>query len=127
MCGQFPYQTIEEVIPNYESLDTEQAKRALFTKYQDILIGYKENYRMSPIEQAEHKLNMMRTPDGTPIPEEVKSKTISLISEQGIDAGLVYLREVYVKKYGEKLGEDFVVKLNRLMKDECEKYKECII
>ena len=123
MCGQFPYQTIEEVIPNYESLDTEQAKRALFVKYQDILIGYKENYRMSSIEQAEYKLNMMRTPDGNHIPEDIKSKTISLISSQGIERGLAYLREEYVKKYGEKIGEDFIVKLNRLMKDDFENIK----
>ena len=33
ICGQFPYQKIKQVIPNYDELDLEQSKRALFQKY----------------------------------------------------------------------------------------------
>lgn len=115
ICGQFPYQRIEDVIPNYDKLDTEEAKRALFTKYQDILIGYKENHRMSLEEQALHKLSMMRTPDGNVLPEEVKQETINRIKKAGIDAGLQYLSVIY--------GQDFIVKFNRLMKDDFENIK----
>ena len=39
LCGQFPYQNINEVIPNYKDLDLEQSKRALFQKYKDVLIN----------------------------------------------------------------------------------------
>lgn len=115
MCGQFPYQTIEEVIPNYESLDVEQAKRALFAKYQDILIGYKENYRMSPVEQAEHKLSMMRTPDGTPIPDDIKNEVLRRITNGSINTALQYLSQTY--------GNEFVIKFNHLMKDDFENIK----
>lgn len=115
LCGQFPYQNINEVIPNYEDLDLEQSKRALFQKYKDVLIGYKENHRMSPQEQAEHKLSMMRTPEGTPIPEEVKQDVLSIIAKGGVDAGLKHLTNLY--------GKEFIQKFNRLMKDDFENIK----
>lgn len=115
LCGQFPYQNINGVIPNYEDLDLEQSKRALFQKYKDVLIGYKENHRMSPQEQAEHKLSMMRTPEGTPIPEEVKQDVLSIIAKDGVDAGLKHLTNLY--------GKEFIQKFNRLMKDDFENIK----
>lgn len=115
LCGQFPYQNINEVIPNYEDLDLEQSKRALFQKYKDILIGYKENHRMSPQEQAKHKLSMMRTPEGTPIPEEVQQDIIRIIEKNGVDAGLKHLANLY--------GQEFIQKFNRLMKDDFENIK----
>ena len=43
ICGQFPNQKLEDVIPNYESMSLEEAKRALFKKYQDSLTDYKTN------------------------------------------------------------------------------------
>ena len=52
MCGQFPNQKLEDIIPNYESLDLEEAKRMLFTKYQETLTEYKTNHRMTLQEQA---------------------------------------------------------------------------
>jgi GH35 family endo-1,4-beta-xylanase len=115
MCGQFPYQKIEEVIPNYNDLDIEQSKRVLFEKYKDVLIGYKENHRMSPQEQALHKLNMMRTPDGKPIPEEVKQDVLTMVQKDGIDAGLKHLTNLY--------GHEFIQRFNRLMKDDFENIK----
>ena len=115
MCGQFPYQKINEVISNYEELDLEQAKRALFQKYKDVLIGYKENYRMTPQEQALHKLNMMRTPNGEIIPNEVKQSVIDIISKDGVEAGLKHLSNLY--------GQEFIQKFNRLMKDDFENIK----
>jgi hypothetical protein len=98
-----------------ERLDLEQSKRALFQKYKDVLIGYKENHRMSPQEQAEHKLSMMRTPEGTPIPEEVKQDVLSIIAKDGVDAGLKHLTNLY--------GKEFIQKFNRLMKDDFENIK----
>ncbi len=115
ICGQFPYQKIDEVIQNYEELDLEQAKRALFQKYKDVLVGYKENHRMSPIEQAKHKLSMMRTPDGQPIPPEVTEEILSLITKDGVDAGLKHLSNLY--------GKEFIQRFNRLMKEDFENIK----
>lgn len=115
LCGQFPYQKINEVIPNYDELDIEQSKRALFQKYKDVLIDYKDNHRMSPQDQALHKLSMMRTPDGKPLPEEVKQDVIELIQKDGIDAGLKHLTNLY--------GQEFIQKFNRLMKDDFENIK----
>ncbi len=115
MCGQFPYQRIEEVIPNYETLDVEQAKRILFTKYQDILVDYKTNHRMSLREQALAKFRLMRQSDGKPIPQEVQEETINIIYKNGINAGLSHLSNLY--------GQEFIYKFNRLMKDDFENIK----
>ena len=115
ICSQFPYQTIEEVIPNYNSLDDEQAKRALFTKYQEVLIGYKENYRMSIEEQACYKLDMMRTPKGKTIPDDIKEEVLRYISTGKIDDAYRLLTQNY--------GKEFIVKFNRLMKDDFENIK----
>ena len=115
ICSQFPYQTIEEVIPNYNSLDDEQAKRALFTKYQEVLIGYKENYRMSIEEQVSYKLDMMRTPRGKTIPDDIKEEVLRYISTGKIDDGYRFLTQNY--------GKEFIVKFNRLMKDDFENIK----
>lgn len=115
MCGQFPYQRIESVIPNYETLELEEAKRALFSKYQDILVGYQENHRMTLEQQARIKLEMMRTPNGEPLDEEIKTTIITLVKSKGIDAGIKYLKDTY--------GNDFCVRFNRLMKDDFENIK----
>ncbi len=115
ICGQFPYQKIEEVIPNYDSLDDEQAKRALFTKYQDSLIGYKENYRMSVEDQVRYKLEIMRTPGGQTIPDDIKQEILRYISNRNIDGAYRLLMQIY--------GKEFIVKFNRLMKDDFENIK----
>ena len=70
---------------------------------------------MSPQEQAQHKLSMMRTPEGTPIPEEVKQDVLSIIAKDGVDAGLKHLTNLY--------GKEFIQKFNRLMKDDFENIK----
>lgn len=71
ICGQFPNQKLEDVIPNYESMSLEEAKRALFKKYQDSLTDYKTNHRMTLQEQALSKLTKMHLSNGSPIPQEV--------------------------------------------------------
>lgn len=115
MCSQFPYQKIEEVIPNYNELDLEESKKALYNKYLEILVDYKTNYRLSLEEQAVIKLGMMRTPDGQLIPEEIKKQVISIVKDNGFDRGITYLSNLY--------GQDFVKKFNRLMKDDFENVK----
>jgi hypothetical protein len=71
ICGQFPNQKLEDVIPNYESMSLEEVKRALFKKYQDSLTDYKTNHRMTLQEQALSKLTKMHLSNGSPIPQEV--------------------------------------------------------
>ena len=115
ICGQFPYQKIKQVIPNYDELDLEQSKRALFQKYQDILTGYLENHRMSIQVQALHKLHLMRTPTGKHISNEVESDVLHIIETKGVDAALNHLSNLY--------GQEFIQKFNRLMKDDFENIK----
>lgn len=46
ICGQFPYMKIDDVIPGFTEMheeEIESAKKILFQKYQDGLIGYLEN------------------------------------------------------------------------------------
>ena len=76
LCGQFPNQKIGDVIPGFESLELEEAKRILFNKYQESLTDYQADHRMTLQEQAFDKLSKMHLSDGSLIPPEIMQETI---------------------------------------------------
>lgn len=95
MCGQFPNQNIEDIIPDYAILELEEAKRVLFSRYQESLTDYQTDHRMTFQEQAFDKLSKMHLSDGSPIPPEIiqdamgrlentKTEMISILQQSGL-------------------------------------------
>lgn len=109
LCTQFPNQIVEEIIPSFDTLDLETCKRNLFESYQQTLVGYLENANMTPLQQAEIKLNRMG------ISEEEKNITMGFIEKGKISEAYNYLRQTK--------GNDFIVQFNRVMKGDFENVK----
>lgn len=113
MCGQFPYKNVEDIIENYESIITpeqlEQAKRTLFEKYQASIIDYISNYQMSDAEKARVKLERLG------INGQELEMCLEQVSQGKINETFIYL--------GQKYGNDFITKLNRIMNDDFDNVK----
>ena len=107
MCGQFPNQKLEDVIPNYESMSLEEAKRALFKKYQDSLTDFKTNHRLTLQEQALDKISKMRLSNGSPMPQEI-------LSQVNVIFGSVK-NNMKNMVYQSKLPSEFVSKYNEIL------------
>lgn len=113
ICGQFPNMMVEDVIPNYNLIQTmdelEDAKKSLYQKYQDSLISYLDNAKMSSIEQAKVKLEKFG------ITAQEQDVCLSFISQGKIDEAYKYLQQRH--------GVDFITQFNRYMKDDFENVK----
>lgn len=116
-CGQFPNQQIEDVIHNYHELDVEQAKRALFQKYQDTLMDNQTQVRATDKERLAHKLRLMRTKDGKEIPPEVIDVAYETLTKDGLDACYRFIKDKYSSD------TEFITKLNRITHDDFENIK----
>lgn len=112
-CGQFPYKNVEDIIENYESITTpeqlEQAKRKLFEKYQESIIDYISNSKMSDAEKAKIKLERLG------INGQELEMCLQQVSQGKINETFIYL--------GQKYGNDFITKLNRTMNDDFDNIK----
>ena len=112
ICGQFPYMKIDDVIPGFTTMheeELESAKKILFQKYQDGLIGYLDNAQMSDVEKAEVKLKRLG------INGEELEKCLKNIEDGKINETFNYL--------GQKYGDEFITKFNRSMNDDFENLK----
>lgn len=112
ICGQFPYKKIDDVIPGFTAMheeEIESAKKILFQKYQDGLIGYLENEQMGIAEKAKVKLEKLG------INGEELSLCLSQVSQGNINEVFNYL--------GRKYGNDFITRFNRSMNDDFENLK----
>lgn len=113
ICGQFPNMAVEDVLPNYNLIQTidelEDAKKILYQKYQDSLISYLDNAKMSSIEQAKVKLDKLG------ISAQEQDVCLSAISQGKIAAAFTYLQQRH--------GVDFITQFNRYMKDDFENVK----
>lgn len=112
ICGQFPYMKIDDVIPGFTTMheeEIESAKKILFQKYQDGLIGYLENNQMGIAEKAKAKLERLG------IKGEELSLCLSQVSQGNVNEVFNYL--------GKKYGNDFITRFNRSMNDDFENLK----
>lgn len=114
ICGQFPNMTVEDVIPNYKLIQTidelEDAKKILYQKYQDSLISYLDNAKISSIEQqAKVKLEKLG------ISTQEQGVCLTNISQGKIEDAFTYLQQIH--------GVDFITQFNRYMKDDFENVK----
>ena len=109
ICGQFPSKKVEEVIDNFHELDLETAKKALYQAYQDSLISYLDSALMTSDEKIYAKLSKMGINDN--------DITIcqNLVSENKISEAYKFL--------GDKYGNDFITKFNRVKSDDYENVK----
>lgn len=113
ICGQFPNMKVEDIIPNFDSITSseqlEEAKRNLYQKYQDGLISYLDNARMSDVEKAKVKLERLG------INGQELEMCLQQVSQGKINETFTYL--------GQKYGDDFITKFNRSMNDDFENVK----
>lgn len=114
ICGQFPNMTVEDVIPNYKLIQTidelEDAKKILYQKYQDSLISYLDNAKISSIEQqAKVKLEKLG------ISTQEQGVCLTNISQGKIEDAFTYLQQIH--------SVDFITQFNRYMKDDFENVK----
>ena len=113
ICGQFPNMMVEDVIPNYNLIQTmdelEDAKKSLYQKYQDSLISYLDNAKMSSIEQAKVKLEKFG------ITAQEQDACLSFIPQGKIEDAYKYLQQRH--------GVGFITQFNRYMKDDFENVK----
>ncbi len=114
ICGQFPNMKVEDVIPNFDSImslqQLEEAKRTLYQKYQDGLISYLDNARMSDIQKAKVKLERLG------INGQELDYCLTLVFQNRISEAFNYL--------GQKNGDNFITKFNRSMNDDFENIKD---
>ena len=113
ICGQFPNMSVEDIIPDFDSLPNEQleqAKRTLYEKYQDGLISYLDNATMSDVEKARVKLERLG------INGQELEMCLSQVSQGKANETFAYL--------GQKYGDDFITKFNRSMNDDFEDVKD---
>ena len=114
ICGQFPNMKVEDVIPNFDSImslqQLEEAKRTLYQKYQDGLISYLDNARMSDIQKAKVKLERLG------INGQELDYCLTLVFQNRISEAFNYL--------GQKNGDNFITKFNRTMNDDFENIKD---
>lgn len=115
ICGQFPYKNVEEIVDNFDSLSNdnleqlEQAKKDLYEAYQKSLIGYLENAQMTYREKAKIKLERIG------INGQELEMCLEQVSQGKINETFIYL--------GQKYGNDFITKFNRLMIDDFDNVK----
>lgn len=114
ICGQFPNMKVEDVIPNFDSImslqQLEEAKRTLYQKYQDGLISYLDNVRMSDVQKAKVKLERLG------INGQELDYCLTLVSQSRISEAFNYL--------GQKYGDNFITQFNRSMNDDFENIKD---
>ena len=114
ICGQFPNMKVEDVISNFDSImsleQLEEAKRTLYQKYQDGLISYLDNARMSDIQKAKVKLERLG------INGQELDYCLTLVFQNRISEAFNYL--------GQKNGDNFITKFNRSMNDDFENIKD---
>ena len=114
ICGQFPNMKVEDVIPNFDSImslqQLEEAKRTLYQKYQDGLISYLDNARMSDVQKAKVKLERLG------INGQELDYCLTLVFQNRISEAFNYL--------GQKNGDNFITKFNRSMNDDFENIKD---
>ncbi len=113
ICGQFPNKKVEDIIPEFYSLqesDLEIAKKILYSEYQKTLISYLENAQMSNVSKAKAKLEKLGI-NGQELEECLQKVSVGNI------------REVFTA-LGEKYGTDFITKFNHLMNDDFEDVKD---
>ena len=114
ICGQFPNKKVEDVIPNFDSImslqQLEESKRTLYQKYQDGLISYLDNARMSDVQKAKVKLERLG------INGQELDYCLTLVSQSRISEAFNYL--------GQKYGDNFITKFNRSMNDDFENIKD---
>lgn len=114
ICGQFPNMKVEDVIPNFDSImslqQLEEVKRTLYQKYQDGLISYLDNARMSDVQKAKVKLERLG------INGQELDYCLTLVFQNRISEAFNYL--------GQKNGDNFITKFNRSMNDDFENIKD---
>ena len=109
ICGQFPNRKVEDVIPNYDTMQLEDAKKRLFEEYQKGLISYLDNATMTDKQKAEVKLKRLG------INGEELEKCLKDIEDGKINETFNYLCQKY--------GNDFITKFNHSMNDDFENIK----
>ena len=115
ICGQFPYKNVEDIVDNFDSLSNdnleqlEHAKKDLYEAYQKSLIGYLENAQMTDREKAKVKLERLG------INGQELEMCLEQVSQGKINETFIYL--------GQKYGNDFITKFNRLMNDDFDNIK----
>lgn len=114
ICGQFPNMSVEDVISNFDSImsleQLEEAKRNLYQKYQDGLISYLDNARMSDVEKAKVKLERLG------IQGQELDYCLTLVTQNRTNEAFNYL--------GQKYGDNFITKFNHSMNDDFENIKD---
>lgn len=114
ICGQFPNMKVEDIISNFDSImsleQLEEAKRTLYQKYQDGLISYLDNARMSDVQKAKVKLERLG------INGQELDYCLTLVSQNRISEAFNYL--------GKEYGDHFITKFNRSMNDDFENIKD---
>lgn len=113
ICGQFPNMRVDDIIPNFNSLQDEQleeAKIILFDKYKNSLIGYLDKEQMSKRERAEFKLKKLG------INGQELEMCLSQVEQNKINETFLYL--------GQKYGDDFITKFNHFINIDFENIKD---
>lgn len=100
-CSQFPNMNIENIIPNFNSLDIEKTKEKLFDEYKKSIVSYLEEIKMTNQNKAKIKLKKMG------IEGEKLNDYLKKVSENKIDEVFQILSQEY--------GNDFISKINRFM------------
>ncbi len=113
VCNQFPYRKVEDVVSNFNSISNreqlELAKKQLYKKYQDELIGYLENSQMSNTDKAKVKLKRLG------VSGQELNKCLEQVSQGKIGETFKQLGQVH--------GSDFITHFNRSMNDDFENVK----
>lgn len=109
LCTQFPNKSIEDIIPNFKTIDLDSAKRMLYNAYQDSLDSYIDDAMMTNIEKAKSKLDKLG------VYGEEQDIIIQKVKEQGLEYTLSFLAQTK--------GQNFMVQFNRVMRDDFENVK----
>ena len=106
---QFTEEDVKRIIAYSQSMDLDSAKRKLYDEYLKTLDTYLDDAVMSDEEKAISKLTKLG------IDLKKQQNILSYMHQNGIEKTLIYLRQLE--------GDQFVVKFNRLMRDDFENVK----